>query len=139
MEVSIAGTDPPYAVLTHENGGMRVVEQIACQMRNLPDNLCGHIRVPLRGYQDTESGRGEQCRDEVPCCQRIPWASHYTWVSRNAQEFVQNGPSRIPGIRTHSLVFEPVSACGMKRGIMVGSVYQYVGVDGEHYRPSMAW
>lgn len=132
MEVSIAGTDPPDAVLAHENGGVRVMEQIACQMRELFDNLCGHIRVPLRGYQDTESGRGEQRRDEVPCCRRIPWASHYAWVSRNAQEFVQNGPSRIPGIRMHSLAFEPVSACAIKRGVMVGSIYQHIGIDDEH-------
>jgi len=49
MEVRIAGTDSPDAVLAHENGGMRVIEQIARQMRKLPDDLCGHIRVPLRG------------------------------------------------------------------------------------------
>jgi len=139
MEVSIAGTDPPDAVLAHENGGMRVMEQIASQMRKLGENLRGHIRVPLRGYQDAKPGRGEQRRHETPCCRRIPWPSHHAWVSRDAQEFVQNGPSRIPGIRTHSLAFQPVSACGIKGRIMVGSVYQHIGVDNEHYRPSMAW
>ena len=139
MEVSIPSTDPPDAVLAHENGGMRVMEQIACQMRQFPNDLSGHISVPLRGYQDTEPGRGEQRRDEVPCCRRIPWASHYARVSCNAQEFVQNGPSRVPGIRAHSLAFEPVSARGIKRGIMVGSIYQHIGVDDEHHRPSIAW
>ena len=55
MEVGIASTDPPDTVFAHENGGMRVMEQIAGQMRELFDNLCGHIRVPLRRYQDTET------------------------------------------------------------------------------------
>ena len=111
VEVGIPSTHPPDAVLAHENGGMRVMEQVACQMRKLPDNLRGHVGVPRRGYQDADPGRGEQRPDEVPCGRRIPWASHYVWVSRDPQELLQNRPSRVPSIRTHSLAFQPVSAC----------------------------
>jgi hypothetical protein len=37
------------------------------------------------------------------------------------------------------LAFEPFSACGIKAAVMVRSIYQHIGVDDEHYRPSMAW
>ena len=59
MEVGVPGTDPPDSMLAHENGGVRVMEQIACQMRKLRDNLSGDIRVSLRRYEDTEPRRGE--------------------------------------------------------------------------------
>jgi hypothetical protein len=118
---------------------MRVVEQIACQVRKLLDNLRGDIRVSWRGDEDTQAGRGEHCHHEVPSCRHIPWPSHHSGVGGHAQELVQDRPSGIPGIGTPPLVLKPIAACGMKRRVFVGSVYEHIGVDDQHYRPSMAW
>jgi hypothetical protein len=32
MEVGVPSTDPPDSILAHQNGGMRVMEQIACDV-----------------------------------------------------------------------------------------------------------
>lgn len=116
------------SVLAHEDGCVRVVEQITCQVRKLRDDLPGDLRVSLRRDEDTKPGRGEQSRDEVPRRRRTPWSSHYPRVSRPAQKLVQDRLAGIPGIRTPSLALKPVAASGMKRRVSVGSVRQYVSV-----------
>src|SRR5206468_6027695 len=60
-------------------------------------------------------------------------------MGRHAQELVQDRPGRVPGVRAPALAFEPVAAGDVERRVGVGGVHQHVGVDDDHYRPSMAW
>jgi len=76
VEVRIPGADAPNSVLAHEDGCVRVVKQIAHQVRKLRDNLPGHLCMSLCRDEDTEPGRGEQRRNEVPRCWRTPWPAH---------------------------------------------------------------
>jgi len=103
VEVRIPGADPENPVLAHENGCVRVVQQIARQVRKLRNHLPGYIGMSLRRAEHTEPGGGEQRGNEVPRCRRTPWPAHYLGMGRHAQKFVQNPPSGIPSIRTHSL------------------------------------
>jgi hypothetical protein len=48
VEVGIASADLPDTMLTHENGCMRVVQQVACEVRNFSENLFCHHGMPLR-------------------------------------------------------------------------------------------
>lgn len=114
VEVCIPSADPPDSMLAHEDRGMRVVEEVACKVRKLHDNLRGDIRVSLRGDKDAKPRRGQQRRDKVPPFPYTPRASHDPRVSGDAQELVQDRPGGIPGICTPSLPLEPAATCTMK-------------------------
>jgi hypothetical protein len=132
VEVCIPGADPPDSMLAHKDRGMRVVEQIACKVRKLHDDLRGDIRMSLRGDKDTKPGGGEQRHDKVPRCPYMPRASHDPRMSGDAQELIQDRPGGIPSICMTSLALEPAATCTMKWRVLIGSIYQHVGVDYEH-------
>ena len=69
---------------------MRVMEQIARNLRKLLYELRGHVRMSVGGNEDAKSGRGQQARDKFPGCRRLPRPTHDSWMSGHAQEFVQN-------------------------------------------------
>jgi hypothetical protein len=56
MKVGIPRDDASDTVLTHEDGRVRVVEEIARKMGNLREDLRGHLRVTLGRDEDTEAG-----------------------------------------------------------------------------------
>jgi len=56
VEIGIPSVDPPDSMLAHENGGMRIMEQITCEMRKFRNHLRSNIRVPLCGREDAETG-----------------------------------------------------------------------------------
>ena len=55
MKVGIPRDDASDTVLTHEDGRVRVVEEIARKMGNLREDLRGHLRVTLSRDEDTEA------------------------------------------------------------------------------------
>ena len=115
MEVGIPCANLPDAVLTHENGGMRVVKQIAGEMGNLLDNLLGDRGMSLGRDEKTEPRRGKKRGDEFQPFDRTPWPTHHPRVSGYAQELIEDRPGRVPGICSASLTFKPIKASGMKR------------------------
>jgi len=139
VEVCIACADLPDSMLTHEDGCVRVVKQIAREVRQLYDDLPSHGRVPLSWDQSTESGRGEESLDEGPRFPCVPRPSHDSRMSCHAQELIQDRPGNIPSVRPPSLTFEPVATGSVERRVAVGGVNQNIGVNDEHYRPSIAW
>lgn len=139
VEVGIPAADPSDSMLAHEDRGVRVMEQVACEVWNLPDNLRGDIRVSLGGDEDAETRRGEQRRNEVPGCRSNPGASHDPRVSGHAQEFIQDRPSGVPSICTASLAFDPVTTGDVIGRVLIRRVDQHIGVDHDHYCSSMAW
>lgn len=138
MKIRIARTDLADSMLTHKDGGVSVVEQIAREVRNLCNDLFRDPDMSFRGDQNTEARRSEKRRDEVPCCQRFPRLSHHARMGGNPQELIQNGPGRVPCFCVTSLALKPVSTSGMERRISVSRIHQNIGVNNEHYRPSMA-
>src|SRR3990172_8760708 len=64
---------------------------------------------------------------------------HNSRMSRYTQEFIQNRPGGVPGIRGGTPIFKPAFAGGMVRRILIGCINQDVCIDDEHYRPSIAW
>src|SRR5262249_15190088 len=123
----------------HKNSGVRVVEQIAGKVRQLQNDLFGDGGVPFGWDKYCKAWRGEQRRNEIPSRRCAPWPSHDARVGCYAQKLIEDRPSGVPCIRSRPLAFEPVAAGGMKLRIHIGGVDQHIGVDGEHYRPSMAW
>jgi hypothetical protein len=60
MEVRITGADSPDAMLTHEDGSMPIVEEIAGKVRKLCEDLSCHLGVPLCRDKDAEPGGCEK-------------------------------------------------------------------------------
>ena len=137
-EIRIARANAADAVLPHENRRMGVVKQIAGEMRIFPNDLVGDLRVTLGWPQHPETGGREQRRDEAPSLGRAPGPAHHPRMRRHAQEFRNDRPGRVPRVRAHTLVEKPAPKWLVKRRIGVRDVDQYVGVDGQHYRPSIA-
>ena len=54
MEIRITGTDLPNAMFAHEDCGMRVVDEIPCQVGKLFDDQRSDFRVSVGGDEDTE-------------------------------------------------------------------------------------
>src|SRR5262249_11712422 len=81
MEIGIPGTDSSDPVFAHENSGMRIVDQIAGEVRQLQNDLFGDIGVSLRRDENREARRGEQRHDELPRRRRAARPSHDPRVS----------------------------------------------------------
>ena len=60
MEVGVAGADPVDAVLAHQHCGVKVVEQVAANIRQLRQYPCQHCRMTLRRHQQIEPRRVQQ-------------------------------------------------------------------------------
>jgi hypothetical protein len=132
VEVCIACADLPDSMLTHEDGGMRVVKQIAGEVREFSDDLLSYGGVPLRWDQSTESGRSEESLDKGPRFPCVPRSSHDSRMRCDTQELIQDRPGDIPGVRPPSLTFEPVATGSVERRVTVGGVNQNIGIDDEH-------
>ena len=57
MKVGIAAADPADAILTHQDRGAHVVEQIPAYVRQLPDDLCQYRPMARRRHEQIESRR----------------------------------------------------------------------------------
>ena len=125
-------------MLAHQNSGMRVVQQIAGEVRQLRKNLPGDIGVPLRGDKNSQTRRREERRDELPCHGCSPRPSHDPRVRRYAQKLVEDRPAGVPGIGPCPLAFKPVATGRMKLRVGIRCIHQDIGIDSEHYRPSIA-
>jgi hypothetical protein len=132
VEVCISGVDSPDAMFPHEDGSMRIMEEIAGKVRQLREDLSCHLGVPLRRDKDAEPRGLEKNCDELPSPRYFPWPAHHSGVSRHAQEFIKDSPGSVPGIGAAAPIFQPGEAGGMKGRVFIGGVDQNVGIDDQH-------
>lgn len=125
-------------MLAHKYGSVRIMDQIAGKMWKLGEDRGGHVGMALCRNKNAKTRRCEQRSDELPRRACVPWPTHDPRVGGDAQELIQDRPSRVPGIGPQPLPFKPESTGPMKLRVNIGRVHQNVGVDDEHYRPSMA-
>jgi len=102
-------------MLTHKDGSMGIVDEIAGKVGNLGDDLSCHFSVPLRRDQDAETGGSKQGYDELPGPGYVPWPAHDPGVSRHPEELIQDIPGGVPGIGSTALTFKPGQTGAMKR------------------------
>lgn len=139
MEIGISCADLPDSVLAHEDGCVCVVQDVAGKMGKIREDLTRDLGVALCRNQEIKTGRCDQRCDELPCFGYIPWPPHHFWMRGDSKKFIKDRPGGVPGIGAGALTFQPTSAGNMKRRVRIGSVHQHIGIDDEHYRPSMAW
>src|SRR3989442_12735361 len=77
VEIGIPGADSPDPMLAHENGRVRVVEQIASEVWQLQDDVFGDVGVSLRRNENGKARRGKQRGNEFPGRGRAPRPSHH--------------------------------------------------------------
>ena len=102
IKIRIPCADSSDPVLAHKNGRVRVVEQVAGEMRQLRNDVSGDIGVSLGRDESGEAWRGEQRHDELPRRRRAPRSPHDAGVSCYAHELVQDPPSSVPGVGSHA-------------------------------------
>jgi hypothetical protein len=132
IEVGIPRADAPDTVFPHENTLMRVVQQVTGKMRQLQNNLFGHIGMPVCRDKNSQARRGEERRHKPPRPSRSPGASHDPCMRGYAQKLVDYSPSGVPGVRPRTLAFKPMAARSVELGINVSGINQNICVDGEH-------
>lgn len=137
VEVSIACDDAENAMLAHKHRRVRIVEQIAREMRDLRDNLRGNLFVARRWDQDAQAWTNQQRSYEGARLGCIPRPPHDPRVSRYAQELIEDPPGGISGVHSPSLAVEPFVTGGVVGRVSVGSVHEHVRVYDEHYRSSI--
>src|SRR6516162_4427087 len=119
MEIAVAGADPGDTVLPHQDGRMRVVEQIAGEVWHLGDELGGNVSVSKGGDENGKPWRGKERGHELPGYSQAPRPAHDARVRRHAQKLVQDRPGGVPGIGPRALSLQPVPTGGMKLGVGV--------------------
>ncbi len=132
VKISIAGTDLTDSMLPHNDGRVGVVEEIACQMRNLRYDLLGNFGMSLGRNEHPQARGSEKRRDKAPGLRRTPGFLHYPGMGRYPQELVQYRPSDIPSVRASAPAFQPIAAGSVKRRVCVGGVYKNISVDKKH-------
>ena len=62
MEIGVARTYPRDPVLAHQDGDVRIMHEIAGEIRQLDQDLRGNVGVAMARDEDTIARRGEQRR-----------------------------------------------------------------------------
>ena len=108
---------------------MGVMEQIAGQIGKFRKHLSSHLSMARGGDKHTHSGRLEQVGNEFPGLLYAAGPLHHPRMSGHSQKFVQNGPTRVPGIGPPALALKPRSRRSMEWRISVRSIDQDIGVN----------
>jgi hypothetical protein len=93
----ISRADSRDSVFAREDGRVRVVYQVAGQVRQLRDDLSRDISVSLCRDENANARRREQRRDELRSGRCAPGAPHDAWVGSHAQKLVDNRLGRVRG------------------------------------------
>jgi hypothetical protein len=129
VEVGVPCADPEDSVLAHENGGVRVVDQIPGEPGKFSDHLLGDVGVALGRDKHSEAGRSEKGGYERPGARAAPWLLHNARVGRHPHEFVKNRPGRVPGVRPAALSLDPLARFDVPLRIRVRGIDEDVRVD----------
>ena len=76
MKVGVSSADLPDPMLTHNDGRVRVVKQVTCEVRHFSENLFRDHRMSLSGYQYAEARGGKHRLDEAPGLRDVPGSAH---------------------------------------------------------------
>jgi len=132
MKVRVPRDDAFDAVLTHEYGGVGIMQQIAAQLWQLGKYFPQGVSVTLGGQQDIEGGRGPYRVQKSPGVADRPGFSEHAGVGTHAQEFIADAPGQIPGRCLPPPALKPCPAGFVKFGILISSVNQDIGINHEH-------
>ena len=132
MKVGIAGADPAYAILAHENRGVQVVEQVPAHIGQLPHDLCQYRPMARRRYEQVKSRSFEQCREKIPGLYRLPRRRGRTCMGGDPQKLVTDPPSQIRRRWVVAGLQDTLSTWVVIRRIFVDFVDQDIGVKDQH-------
>lgn len=77
-------------MLAHENGGMRVVQDIAGEMGQLSQDFASNVGMSLGCNKDGQAWRSLQSHEVIPRGAHTPWLRHHARVSHDTQKFIQD-------------------------------------------------
>ena len=80
VKIGIPRIDPSDAVLSHQNRGMRVVQEVPCQVRGIAKHLFNDGRMAFAFHQDAQPGSGKDRLDKRPCLCSRPRSSQDSWM-----------------------------------------------------------
>lgn len=131
VEVCVPRADLADAVFAHQNSGVRVMNEVAGQLRHLVNEVLCDIGVPRRRHQYAQTWRGKERQYELPCRWRRPRTPHDARMGRNPQEFVDNRPRHVPRVRSRATLFEPLATRRVMGRSGVRRIHENVGIDDE--------
>jgi hypothetical protein len=114
MEIGVAAADARDSMLTHEDCGMRVMENISREVRDFCNDLSRDVGVALRRDENPEASRAHQGGNERPRLFDLQRRPQDPAVRHDAQEFIDDRPRREPGVGPAALTVEPIAAWFVK-------------------------
>lgn len=114
------------------------MHEIACCMRQIAKGLPGDGLMAFTFDKHLKSRRGQQHLNKPSSLLGSPRSFQHLGMSDYSQEFVENTPSDVPRRLLAPPSFQKLPAVHMGRCVFIGCIDQHIGIDGKHYRPSMA-
>jgi hypothetical protein len=133
-EARVAGVDAADPVLSHEDGRVGVVDQVAREAGRLVERPRRDLTVALAMPQDPRARRREKRLDEPPRRRCGPRARQHAWVGDDTNDLVDDTPREKPRERPPAQLFEERPAPGVLHAVRVGCVDEHARVDDEHPR-----
>jgi hypothetical protein len=139
VKVRVASKNLPNTMLPHEDGCMRVVQQVPREVRNFLPRLAqqpSHVSVSVLKCPDQVKQEAPE-RISTPHLRSTVAASHVDVSSRVG---THKGLTRSCTRHQHVIVGAPTSRgshCGTTN--QLSGIHKDVGIDKKHYRPSIAW
>ena len=137
VEIGVSGVNGADTILSHQDRGMRVENQIARDSGHFGKHLRGRMSVTIGLGQKSERRRCEQSVEKVPRLIAGEGLRHDAGMGHHAEKLVDNAPSEIPGSRLRAAGLEEFPAAVMFGSVLVRTVNQDVGIDDEQSYPSI--
>lgn len=137
VEIGVSGVNGADTILPHQDGGVRVEDQIARDSGHFGKHLRCRMSVTIGLDQKSERGRRKQSVEKGPRLIAGEGLRHDAGMGHHAEKLVDNAPSEIPGSRLRTAGHEEFTARVMFGSVLVRTVNQDVGVDDEQSYPSI--
>lgn len=137
VEVGISGVNGADPILPHQDGSMRVKNQIARNSGHFGEHLCGSMTVPIGLDQNPQRRRREQRVEKGPSLVAGEGLGHDSGMGYHAEKLVDDAPSEIPRSSLGAARFEELAATVVFWSVLVGPVNENVGIDNEQNYPSI--
>ena len=137
MKIGIPGINRLDTVLLHQDGDVKIKNQISGEMRQGLHHCPGNLSMALGFAQDSEARRSEQRFYKLPCFTDLERLPEHIGMGGHSKKLINYPPRQIPGAGLLAPILKKSPAPGVSGRILVGGVKQNIGIDNKHLQRSI--